>query len=103
MRIERLLNNVINFIPNPLPTAEKEASIKGPLASSRFSADDMARSPNYLSFYLGEHHAVAGATGTGKTYYALNGLLPYMHNLYPHVKRYVLDSTSDPDILSLIP
>lgn len=57
------------------------------------------RPANALGIRLGEHWAIVGATGSGKTRFAC-GLLEYLRRHYPSVKRYVLDSTEDgmPDI-----
>jgi ABC-type dipeptide/oligopeptide/nickel transport system ATPase component len=43
---------------------------------------------------MGEHWAIVGKTGSGKTHYAKD-LLEYYRVHYPHAKRYVLDSTED--------
>lgn len=52
---------------------------------------------------LGEHIAIVGATGTGKTYFAARGLLGHLKDKYPEAKRYVLDSTDDPTMIKRIP
>lgn len=44
-----------------------------------------------------------GATGTGKTFFTVAGLLAHLATLYPMAKRYILDSTDDPAILRLLP
>ncbi len=98
----RAYNRIQGFIPDPTFRSEEKFQTHAPVKAV-VNKEDFARSPNYLSMHLGEHHAIAGATGTGKTYYTLKGLLPYLHSLYPHVKRYLLDSTSDPDILRHVP
>lgn len=64
--------------------------------------DTSARQANELQLYLGEHIGVVGSTGTGKTVFVTRGLLPYLKQMYPHVPRYVIDSTGDPDMLDLI-
>lgn len=65
--------------------------------------DVASRSANDLLIYLGEHIGIVGATGTGKTVMVTQGLLPYLQEMYPHVPRYIVDSTGDPDMESLIP
>lgn len=49
---------------------------------------------NKLGIHLGEHFAIVGITGSGKTHMAKD-LLEYLRRQYPHAKRYVLDSTED--------
>jgi len=52
---------------------------------------------------LGEHSAIVGKTGSGKTVFMSTGLLSYIANMFPHAKRYVIDSTDDPDMETLVP
>ena len=52
------------------------------------------RPPNHLALHLGEHWGIVGKTGSGKTHFAKD-LLEYYRRQYPHVKRYILDSTED--------
>lgn len=56
--------------------------------------DTAARPANSLGIRLGEHVAVVGITGCGKTHFA-KGWLEYLRRQYPYAKRYVLDSTED--------
>lgn len=51
---------------------------------------------------LGEHITVVGMTGSGKTYFTAKGLLEYLRRQYPHAKRYVIDSTADPDLPGML-
>lgn len=53
---------------------------------------------NKLSIRLGEHWAIVGATGSGKTYFATRGLLEYLRRMFPTAKRYVLDTSADEHI-----
>jgi DNA helicase HerA-like ATPase len=62
-----------------------------------------ARPMNDLNIHLGEHWGIIGKTGSGKTYFTMKGLLSYYRLHFPHAKRYVIDSTNDPDMLDLIP
>lgn len=66
------------------------------------SHEDVARPANRLLIRLGEHITVVGMTGSGKTYFAVKGLLEYMRRQYPHAKRYVIDSTADPDLPQML-
>lgn len=63
----------------------------------------IVRAANNLSLHLGEHWGIVGSTGSGKTYFTMMGLLRYMSRQYPKAKRYVLDSTDDPDMVALVP
>ena len=65
--------------------------------------ENLARPANHLAIRLGEHWAVIGKTGSGKTYFTMRGLLRYYREHFPHAKRYVLDSTNDPKMLAHIP
>ena len=67
------------------------------------SLSDLPQAANELLIYLGEHGIVVGSTGSGKTVFTCSGLLQYMQHVYPDVPRYVLDSTSDPDMDKLMP
>jgi hypothetical protein len=60
--------------------------------------ENYAHAPNTLSVRLGEHWAIIAKTGEGKTYFATRGLLEYIRQHFPHTKRYVLDSTDDPNM-----
>lgn len=66
------------------------------------AAESSARPLNDRSIRLSEHSAVVGSTGSGKTYFTLKGLLEYMRLRYPKAKRYVLDSTDDPQIENIV-
>lgn len=68
----------------------------------RPSAEDYARPANRLLIKLGEHAAVVGMTGSGKTYFAVKGLLEYMRRQFPQAKRYIIDSTADPDLPDMV-
>jgi Cdc6-like AAA superfamily ATPase len=65
--------------------------------------EDEPTPANALNIHLGEHWGIVGKTGSGKTHFTLKGLLAYLQKQYPTVPRYVLDSTADPKISSLIP
>lgn len=52
------------------------------------------RLANSLGIRLGEHVAIVGITGCGKTHFA-KGWLEYLRRQYPHARRYILDSTED--------
>lgn len=52
---------------------------------------------NVHGFHLGEHWSIVGITGSGKSYFAKR-LLEYLRRQYPGTKRYILDSTDDPDM-----
>lgn len=67
------------------------------------NTDDNAKSLDEHGIQLGQHVGVVGATGTGKTYFAMRGLLGHFKEKYPQAKRYVLDSTDDPTLLKHIP
>lgn len=69
---------------------------------TRADMDDQARPRNDLSIRLSEHAGVIGKTGSGKTYFAMKGLLEYLRLRYPKARRYVLDSTDDPDMAKLV-
>jgi hypothetical protein len=57
--------------------------------------EDIAPRPlNGLPTKTGQHWAVVGKTGSGKTRFSL-GLLEYYRRLAPKVARYVLNSTAD--------
>jgi hypothetical protein len=104
VNLQRMLSAVLAAIPDPMPVArslEEHAHVS--VGTQSETLKDYAHATNTLAMYLGEHHAVIGATGSGKTFYTLDGLLPYLHTLYPHAKRYILDSTSDPDMLRHVP
>lgn len=64
---------------------------------------DVAQATNKQMLYLGEHGIVVGATGSGKTVFTCRGLLDFYRKAYPHVPKYVIDSTSDPDMDTHIP
>jgi len=49
---------------------------------------------NKLGLALGDHWGIVGMTGSGKTHFATD-LLEYYRTHFPHVRRYVLDSTED--------
>jgi hypothetical protein len=90
----------MRLVPDPLP----KKRILAPKVDKSLDYDDESTRPtNYLAMYLGEHSIVVGSTGSGKTYFTCKGLLPYMKRMYPHIPRYVLDSTGDPSLPSLIP
>ena len=72
------------------------------LVSIRYEPRDFARPRNDLNVHLGEHWTVVGKNGSGKTYFAMAGLLEYLRKQYPGVKRYVLDSTADESIEKLV-
>ena len=65
--------------------------------------EDTAAPINEHGLKLGQHFAVVGPTGSGKTYFAVHGLLPHLSHLYPSAKTYILDSTDDPGILKHLP
>lgn len=67
------------------------------------SEEDNARPANYLSIAPGEHWCIIGSTNSGKTVLTMNGLLSYFKDHFPTHKRYVLDSTDDPDMHQMIP
>jgi hypothetical protein len=52
------------------------------------------RQYNHLAVKLGQHWSVVGKTGSGKTRFSL-ALLEYYRRQFPHVPRYVLNSTDD--------
>jgi len=56
--------------------------------------DAEVRPYNSLALKLGQHWSVVGKTGSGKTRFAL-GLLEYYRRQFPHVPRFVLNSTDD--------
>lgn len=62
----------------------------------------IARAANNLSIHLGEHCGIVGATNAGKTYFTMRGLLEYLRKQYPKAKRYILDSTDDPDMIKMV-
>lgn len=70
--------------------------------SIRYRAQDSPRPKNDLNIHLGEHWAIVGNTGSGKTYFTIVGLLEYLRMHYPEAKRYILDSTGDDSIEQLV-
>lgn len=66
------------------------------------SPQDLARPVNEKLIKLGEHSTVVGMTGSGKTFFTIKGLLEYLRRQYPHAKRYIIDSTADPDIPGMV-
>lgn len=92
------------MIPDPLPPKQHnplrlETEIEAPTV---LTPDDEAKPKNEIGLRLGEHIGVVGSTGSGKTYFVLRGLLPYFARMYPHAKRYIIDSTDDPAILKYV-
>jgi DNA helicase HerA-like ATPase len=72
-----------------------------PLEETTQYEEDMenyAQLPNSLSVRLGEHWAIIAKTGEGKTFFATRGLLEYLRTHFPDAKRYVIDSTDDPNM-----
>lgn len=61
-----------------------------------------ARDINYLLIELGEHWIIVGKTGSGKTHFTIKGALEYLKRTYPHVPRYIIDSTNDPKMSELV-
>ena len=65
--------------------------------------ENEARPSSHLNINLGEHWGIVAPTGGGKTVFTCRGLLVYMQRMFPHVPRYLLDSTADPDMPRLLP
>lgn len=107
--LSRLLSGLIESLPDPSPTkAKQEQEQAESIAPNRLSlqfrpsAEDQARPANRILIRLGEQVTGVGMTGSGKTYFAIKGLLEYMRRQYPMAKRYIIDSTADPDIPDMV-
>jgi hypothetical protein len=53
------------------------------------------------SFKLGEHWTTAGATGAGKTVFNIE-LMEHYRRKFPHARRFILNSTADPQFEDII-
>src|SRR2546421_6825749 len=91
----------LGSIPPP-PRKEQAMAQTSQVATEDYQAIE-ARPINDLRIYLGEQIGIVGATGTGKTVFTCKGLLTYMQKHYPEVPRYIVDSTGDPDMDTLVP
>lgn len=88
-------------MPSPYPTDSIQLSKEDIIGQSynplegMHAIDNEARiNSDTASFQLGEHWTVAGATGSGKTVFSRE-LLEQYRRKYPHVRRFVLNSTAD--------
>jgi hypothetical protein len=111
-----LVDAILSKMPSPLPQGNFNDLRKTGHGSSWESSRDDDSDETYLSLadssdvappntrniQLGEHIAIVGKTGSGKTYFTMTGLLNYLRYQYPTAKRYVIDSSDDPDMETLI-
>ena len=88
------LSSLLRYIPDPLPktTVARQQNNVAHVPHPKVVIDH--RPVNHLSLRLGEHWAIVGKTGSGKTHFAKD-LLEYYRRRFPDVKRYILDSTED--------
>jgi hypothetical protein len=100
MKLSKLLFKSLDFLPDPLPTRHQPLlpTFEEEVIQYEDDLENYAQAPNTLSIRLGEHCAAIAKTGEGKTYFATRGLLEYYWTHYPHAKRYVIDSTDDPNM-----
>ena len=96
------------MLPDPLPSKREESNgketkeIYEPSPSYReIDVEDIARPANTLNIHAEEHWGVVASTGGGKTTFVMKGLLEYLRRQYPHIPRYILDSTGDPKLVSM--
>lgn len=91
-----LLHKLIGFLPSPYKSQQKNSSIvyndRVQIAHSPDNDSRISHANSSLS--LGQHWTVAGATGAGKTVFCLE-LLEQFRRKFPHIPRYVLNSTGD--------
>jgi Cdc6-like AAA superfamily ATPase len=102
-----LIHRLSKFLPSPYPKA-----------STRFLKTDLIgeQAPKLLpdspenevrvgsdnaQFQLGQHWTVAGATGAGKTVFSKE-LVEQYRRKFPGAKRYILNSTADPNLEDVI-
>lgn len=86
-------------MPAPIQPIQTEPTTKN---DYQLDSGDYARPANTLNIHLGEHAGVVATTGAGKTFFTMKGLLEYFRLQYPHVPRYILDSTDDPKMEGLV-
>ena len=91
------------MLPDPLPDQWKQQKQQPSESFPDDNPEDYAQPPDTVGWKLSEHGAVVGATGSGKTFFTVAGLLPHFAYQYPEAKRYILDSTDDPAILRNLP
>jgi hypothetical protein len=95
----------MRFIPDPLPQTkvqQQKYDSEREVHYHQTNTEDFARPANSLNVHLGEHWGIVSSTGGGKTVFTTRGLLEYLRRQYPEVKRYVLDSTDDPNMENLV-
>ena len=95
---------LLDILPSPYPQDRwdrKQIAPYRPYYQSLDYKEAERVSHNKLGFELGEHWAIVGGTGSGKTTGAI-ALLEYLrrHNL--HAFRYVHDASYDPDAFSQV-
>lgn len=93
------MHSLLKFIPSPfdkkIEGREEEKAIAAQVPVYHVEeADIVPRTLNSLPTKLGQHWAVVGKTGSGKTRFSL-GLVEYLRRLNPQVPRYILNSTGD--------
>lgn len=93
------MQSLLKYIPSPfehkIEGREEEDAIAKEVPIYHLDDEDTAVRPlNSLPTKLGQHWAIVGKTGSGKTRFTL-ALLEYLRRMHPKVPRYVLNSTAD--------
>lgn len=93
------LQSLLKYIPSPfekeIEGRDKEQELGKEIPIYHIEESDIqVPSLNRLSTQLGQHWAVVGKTGSGKTRFSLK-LLEYLRRMHPKVPRYILNSTDD--------
>lgn len=93
------LHSLLQYVPSPfskkLDGREEEEAISKEVPVYALEEEDIQTRPlARVSTQLGQHWAIVGKTGSGKTRFAL-ALLETLRRMHPKVPRYVLNSTAD--------
>jgi Cdc6-like AAA superfamily ATPase len=105
--MEMILRKLADFLPSPYRKVSTEFThrdIKEQFVPSNDInpfENNVRMSQDSTAFQLGEHWTVAGATGAGKTVFSKE-LMEQFRRKFPLAKRYVLNSTGDPQLEDMI-
>lgn len=100
------MHSLLKYIPSPFTEkvdgCEQEEVLAKEAPIYHLDEEDASVRPlNGVPTRLGQHWAIVGKTGSGKTRFTL-ALLEYLRRMHPKVPRYVLNSTDDdmPEIIN---
>jgi len=93
------MHSLLRYIPSPfdkkIEGREHEEALSREAPVYHLDEEDASVRPlTGMPTKLGQHWAIVGKTGSGKTRFAL-GLLGYLRRSHPKTPRYVLNSTDD--------